>query len=158
MALDRKKLQAIQDRLESIRAKHDGRLTPEDVVKDAKSVKSPLHDRFPWDDKTAAHERRLDIARTLIRSIRVEVRTEKRDVVVPMYVRDPEAAQNEQGYTSLLEIKSDETVAKESLTYEFRRAISALERAVDIGEVLGIGDEVTKLINRIEVLQDHVLV
>ncbi len=44
-------------------------LRAETVVSTAKSKTSPLHDHFPWDDRVAAHERRLDVARNLIRSV-----------------------------------------------------------------------------------------
>lgn len=63
--------QAAGERLEALRTQHGGHLTPEIVVKDAKAVRSPLHDCFTWDDAEAARLRREEEARYLIRSIRV---------------------------------------------------------------------------------------
>jgi hypothetical protein len=45
------------------------RVTPELVVETAKNPKSPLHDYFDWNDKTAAEKFRLEQARLLLRSI-----------------------------------------------------------------------------------------
>lgn len=48
-----------------------GEITPENVVKAAEPVDSPLHDWFEWDDKAAAHQYRLEQARQLIRIVKV---------------------------------------------------------------------------------------
>lgn len=56
-------------RLEMLRKQLSGELTPEDVLQDAKSKKSPLHSFFEWDDGEAAHQHRLQQARGLIRSV-----------------------------------------------------------------------------------------
>lgn len=50
----------------------DGQLTPGTVVSAAKAPRHPLHPYFEWDDTKAAKAFRLDQARALIRSIRVE--------------------------------------------------------------------------------------
>ena len=60
--------QAAGERLEALRSKNN-RLETVDVVSDARNKHSPLHDAFEWDDKKAAHEHRLNTARTIIRSI-----------------------------------------------------------------------------------------
>ena len=49
-----------------------GRLDPKEVVDAARSPKSALHDRFEWDDTTAAEAYRLQQARGLIRSVYIE--------------------------------------------------------------------------------------
>jgi hypothetical protein len=52
--------------LKRISKKH-GILRPEDVIKEAEKLSSPLHSSFEWDDKIASHEYRLEQARKLIR-------------------------------------------------------------------------------------------
>lgn len=47
-------------------------LLPSDVVRVARAPDHPLHSRFEWDDTKAAHKWRLDQARELIASVRVE--------------------------------------------------------------------------------------
>lgn len=56
-------------RLEFLRKKFKGELTPKDVVDDARSKRSPLHTFFEWDDSAAAEAYRLSQARGLIRSV-----------------------------------------------------------------------------------------
>ena len=63
--------------LERIRTKHRGRLTPKDVLDEAKSNVSPLHKHFTWDDTKAAQQYRLQQAGELIRSIEVVVEQAK---------------------------------------------------------------------------------
>lgn len=46
-----------------------GGITPEAVVEKAKEVTCVIHDMFEWDDRVAAHEHRLQQARSYIRSI-----------------------------------------------------------------------------------------
>lgn len=47
-------------------------INPDVVVKHAKQPSSPLHKYFEWDDSKAAHSFRLQQARALIASIRIE--------------------------------------------------------------------------------------
>lgn len=51
----------------------DGQITPRAVVEKARNPKSPVHKYFEWDDKKAAEKLRLVQARTLIKSIVVEI-------------------------------------------------------------------------------------
>lgn len=146
----------IAERLEKIREKAGGVLTPDDVLADAKSSKSPLHGLFPWDDKEAAHDYRLDIARSIIRNVRVEIHTETRVLTIPRYIRDPRRANNEQGYSPVVEIKDDKDVAREALLYEFKRAVALLERACDLADGLGIGPEVNELVRKLRVIQERI--
>ena len=65
---------------------HDtGCLTPAVVVAAAKAKTHPLHDRFEWDDKIAGARYRLDQARELIRSVKIEVLNDDR--LGPRHVR-----------------------------------------------------------------------
>ena len=59
--------------MEELAAKHGGKLTPEAVVKQARSAKSALHDMFTWDDSEAAEQFRLLEARSLIRRVVVRI-------------------------------------------------------------------------------------
>ncbi len=64
-----------------------GQLKPSDVVEEARDEGHPLHRAFPcrkdgsWDDTEAARIGRESIAARLIRSIRVEIVTPKREVI-----------------------------------------------------------------------------
>jgi len=56
-------------------AEEKGVITPLDVVEEAKSESSPLHDYFEWDNDVAAEKYRLHQARNLINSIIVVIET-----------------------------------------------------------------------------------
>lgn len=64
--------QKIGEALRSITDQSGGKLTPKAVVDAASAKTSVLHRHFEWDDSKAAHQFRLDQARSLIRSIHVE--------------------------------------------------------------------------------------
>lgn len=51
--------------------------TPEELVKAARNRRSPVHDLFEWNDRTAAHEHRLVQARVMVNSLQVEIITPK---------------------------------------------------------------------------------
>ena len=51
--------------------------TPDELVRAAKSTRSPVHKLFQWDDKLAAHEHRLLQARVMVNSLQIEIITPK---------------------------------------------------------------------------------
>lgn len=51
--------------------------TPEALVDAAKKKSSPIHSLFEWNDRKAAHEQRLILARVMINSLQVEITTPK---------------------------------------------------------------------------------
>lgn len=131
-------------------------LTPEAVVTDAKEENSPLHSYFEWDDPTAAHGFRIGQARTLIRSVHVEVEVNEVTLQAPRYVHDPRR-ENNQGYVELETLRDDPEAARSTMRGEFSRAISALRRANAVAGVLGLEaetqaaiDDLLKLSGRIE--------
>ena len=70
--------------IERVRKRGNGNITPDAVVEEAKKPRSHLHPEFEWDDEIAAHEHRMERARTLIRSIMV-VRAEAPEVTARAY-------------------------------------------------------------------------
>jgi hypothetical protein len=150
------KTKAVRERLERIRRREKGILTPDAVVNDARDTSSPLHGYFTWDDTEAAKQFRLDQARTLIRNIKVEVITTTNRVAAPFYVRDPQRSSDEQGYRAIAEIKDERSASADALQYEFNRAIAVLERAVSIAEELGMSTRVAELIQRIRLMQSTI--
>lgn len=139
--MNRKRKEAIAARLAEIAKEHGGRLTPAAVVADARSQNSVLHDCFEWDDTKAASQWRIEQARALISSITVSIESNERIISAPFYVRDPSAANSEQGYTSVTSLRDDKALARDSLEYELRRAIGCLERVLDLAEVFGFTEE-----------------
>ena len=95
------------EELEQIRSEHGGILYPSDVVEYAKDSNTELHQRFDWDDSSAAHQYRLWQARHIIN---VHVTVLKRDdIKVDTYV-SLRADRNdgcERGYRSMIEVMSN---------------------------------------------------
>lgn len=150
--MDKAKREAIAARLEKIAGLNGGRITPDAVLLDAKSPKSPLHDQFDWDDSTAAKSWRLSQARELIRSIRVEITTDTRIVSTVRYVRDPSAGEA-QGYVEVAKLRDDKSLAVEALQGEIRQANAMVARARSIAEALGLSAEIEMVSESVETLQ-----
>lgn len=106
---------AIRDELDRIATRHRGVLKPEDVVEAAQDPKSPLHDRFCWDDTKAAYEYRLWQARTLIR-ITVTVVDDSNKTPDRVWVSlKADRAQEKGGYRKLVTVLSDARLREELL-------------------------------------------
>ena len=129
----------IERRINEIAVENGGKLTAELLVIEAADPDSVLHKSFEWDNDKAAHQHRLDQARTLIRSVRIVTYTETTVVRSIAYVRDPNAG-DEQGYVALASLKSDREKAIEAVRYETKRASAAMHRAKEVGDVLGLGE------------------
>lgn len=135
---------------------HGGNITPELVVRAAKSKDSPLHDYFDWDDKVAGGKWRIEQARELIRSVRIIVTSDKISIPAPHFVRDPQAEPEEQGYVSVLKLRSDEDRAREVVVSEFGRAAAALARAKAVAAVLNLDNEIERLHEQVTGLAERV--
>src|SRR3990167_478094 len=129
--------QAIAERLKSLEDKH-GRLTPDIVVKDAKSSKSPLHDCFEWDLRKAAMQNWIETARELIVSIEYETSATTEYRAIPYYVRDPAAETNKQGYRSITSIMGNKEDARLFLIEEFKRVSFMFARAKSYAALLNM--------------------
>jgi len=150
--MDRDKRLKIEARLARIADRNGGVLRPDDVIKDAKSVKSPLHDQFEWDSTTAAHKYRQMQARTLIRTVRTIVTVEHRELSTPRYVRDPEVGEA-QGYTDVIKLKGEHELACEALAAEVARIRSFIERTRSIAAVLGLEEHLEELLSVLDTYQ-----
>lgn len=122
--------------------KSNGRLIPEDVVEAARDPESPLHKHFTWDDSEAASKQRLHEARTLIRTVQIEVKVRDIPIMVCGYVRDPEANAKQGGYRNITVVKSEEDLARSAIIDEMKRVASAVSRAKRIAAVLGIVQDI----------------
>lgn len=90
------------------RLMNEGRGQPEDIVEEARSESSPLHEHFEWDDAKAAHRHRISQARQLLQVIEIRVRTtgdaERDHVRVAHNIR----LHGERTYVSIDEIQASE--------------------------------------------------
>lgn len=116
------------------------RLTPKDVVDDARPPDSELHNRFEWDDSVAGEKYRLVQASELIRSVEIEYPSpdsEPRRVRAFSTTRgqDPD----KQGYRPTAEVLEDD-FSRRLLLKQCERDIAALKRTyghlVEFAELL----------------------
>ena len=130
----------IERAIHSLTLGNGGALTPAAVVDAARDPTSPLHASFEWDNTEAAHQYRLDQARTLIRSVRIDVRINHVRVAAVAYVHDPDS--KEAGYVPTISLRSDRDRSERALEAELLRARGAVERARIIALAIGLGDVV----------------
>ena len=120
------------------------------VIKAAEDPNNVLHHLFEWDNSKAGNAHRVDQARQIITSVKINIVTESRTISAVSYVRDPRLSNDQQGYISVAKLKTDKDLAKDSIRYEFQRAYAHLHRAKTHAEILGMEDEVSALLNTLE--------
>jgi len=143
-----RRLVTVDECLQSLYEDH-GKLTPDLVVSAARDPESPLHGHFNWDVEAAALEQWREVARGLIRSVRVMFSTETMQISSVAYVRDPGLPANEQGYVRVGDVRRDKDAAHAVLVAEFSRAAAALTRSRELAAVFGLREEVEDLIERV---------
>lgn len=146
-------------RLEALR-KHDKEqmLRVDAAVADAmknKAVWKPALPDYFWDDGKCAAEHRKDIMRRVVTVIELPSKNTSERVATPYYVRDPKAGAA-QGYSRLVDIKTDKENAVEVLREEFRRVISLLERSLAVAEEIGLHKETLKLLEHVKKVSNKV--
>ncbi len=145
---------AIRQRVNDLYQQH-GLLTPNLVIEDAKNPTSPLHDQFEWDVRKAAEQHWLETAREIIRSVRVISIVEEKEVETVAYVHIPG---QEQGYWHVSKIRSDSEQSMEVLLSEFQRVADILARAKGVAIVLGLEEEVDRLMVEVGAVREVVRV
>jgi hypothetical protein len=147
---------AVRERLASL--EKNGRITPEDVIEDAKNPDSPLHSQFEWDQGKAAHAHWVETARKLIRGVRLVRHVESRLVSSVAYVRDPTCAANQQGYRSVVSVKTERQLAEEVFREEVRRLVALTRRVSELATMLGMKEDldIDSLLDRTETIAERV--
>lgn len=155
-ALTHKRRQAAVAALTTLGAANGGKITPAQVVNAARDPASPMHDYFEWDNDAAAEKYRIDQARTLIRSCRIECTMHHRKVQLPYYTRDPEADVLEQGYVEVGKLQTEEDLARDAVVNEFRRVEALLTRAQAMASFLGLDAEIDALLAQLGLIRDRI--
>lgn len=126
--------------LHEIAEKHGGNLDPRDVVEEARASSHPLHDYFEWRDKIAGQQFRIDQARALIRSVRIEVKTNSAPMRAPQWVRSPDNKPDQRGYVEVTRVVALEARLR-IIRGEIDRAIGVVERLREISAALAVEAE-----------------
>ena len=150
-----KKRGVIRQALRDLESKN-GRLTPEDVIMAARNPKSPLHGEFQWDKDKAAHAHWIEQARALIRSVRVVIIEDRREIATYHYVRDPAAEHDEQSYVSLERLRDEPENAKKMIIAEFSQAEAVLKRAENLADAVGLKKEVIPATRKVQAVRKKI--
>ncbi|HYF57309.1 MAG TPA: hypothetical protein VEA41_23880 [Salinarimonas sp.] len=111
------------EELDRLRTRHNGQLTPETVVAQARDPKSSLHPHFEWDDSAAAEKWRESQAGQLIRSLTVDIT--RSNIAEPRHIRAFVNVErdNDRHYVSVAHAMSDADLRRQVL----QRAFAELE-------------------------------
>lgn len=137
-------IEKVAERLRELE-RDNGRLIPADIVEAARDPGSPLHSHFTWDDSEAAEKYRLMQARTLIRTVKLEVTVRDVPLSVVGYVRDPDADSKTAGYRNVAKLRTEEDSARAAIVDEMKRVSNAVRRAKGLAAVLGVTDDIEQI-------------
>ena len=135
--------QAIGDKLQELRDKHEG-LTASIVVDDAKNKDSVLHDAFEWNDSKAAQEWRLHSARNLMRAVvtkDLDSSGEIRYQPAFIFVKTEEGPR----YETIAIVQSDEELRHQVIQRAFVELTQWKKRYKEYKEFLSIFQEAEKI-------------
>jgi hypothetical protein len=126
-----------------------GYIEPSRLVDVAREPDNILHDEFEWDVQRAAEEQWIDQARRLIRLVRVEITVEHREIRAVGYVIDPDRPPTSRRYVDLTVAARNREQAHEIIRDEMSRITAAVRRAQAIAMVLGLEDELDRLLDNV---------
>lgn len=134
----------------------EGKLTPQEVERDARPKNSPLHRYFEWNDSKAGLLYRLDQARDLISNVRAVISTTEHKYSYVSYIRDPRVPPNEQGYVSVEKLRHDKKWAREAIELEIVQVMARFERLREIAVPLGHQHMVDRMIANLQSFQRRI--
>lgn len=116
-----------------------GSLTPERLVEASRSSSAPTHEYFEWDDKKAASQQRLVMARHLLAHISVMVRTGGAPRMVRAFfnVREviPTSDKGKSVYVSVRRAFADDELKKQVLREAWQELLGWKERYASYKEL-----------------------
>lgn len=124
-----------------------GELKPEYVVKESESEDSVLHCYFTWDDGKAASLWRKQQARTLINSIKVEIKHQKVKVSVRAFVNVQEQKSQPRSYIPIEKVIINDIAYKDLLSQAKDDMQSFIVAYAQISELNAVKAEMLKVLN-----------
>jgi hypothetical protein len=142
------KAQIAGEHLERLQSQKGGRLTPIDVVRDARRKSSPLHSAFEWDDRKAASIYREERARYILRSLVVVIATQEPDSgdeERPVRAFVNVEKDSESFYTPTVTALSDEELRRQVLEDALRELHAWEQKYKDLKELVAVFTAAEKL-------------
>jgi len=137
-----------------VRLSSENRLTPDEVIREARSQKSPLHSCFQWNVEKAAMIAWRQQARDLIASFTITVVREEREYHVREFVEMPNKPLGTQGYAAFEDVKSNPKMARRFMDDQIRTAVSYVEIAKEYAGALGLSERVAEAIEKLKELRE----
>jgi len=131
--------------LKRIYKKYGSILSPENVVIEAKYLKSPLHKHFNWNDTEAAHQFRLVQARKLLQIV-VDIIPSDGKTVRIFYSLKQDRQGNNTGYRTTVDILSDRQLYKQLLEDAKSEMQIFISKYEEIKELKKVFSEMKKLL------------
>jgi len=130
--------QKVGERLEWLEKRHNGLLSAEAVLNDAKKKTSPLNKAFEWDDTEAAQQYRLEQARALMRMITVEIRQVKTKTHKPVRAYVNVRRADDKGYAPVAQVMNDTELREQVLQRAWRELQNWRDRYREYEELIEI--------------------
>ncbi len=131
--LTQQQAQRYGERIENLKDKSGGDVTPKIVLEDARSNSSPLHDYFTWDDTVAAERYRLSQANYLLRSISITIISNGETVPIRAFYNikvsdEEEESLTQSVYVNFDRVVSDKEVRRQVLEAAYKELLGWKER------------------------------
>jgi hypothetical protein len=134
-------------------ADENGRVDPQALIAAARDPSCILHKDFEWDVHKAAQKHWADRACELIRFVKLEVRIDRKTIVAPYYVADPQRETRKTSYVELARGANDRELADAIFREELGRISQAISRAQKVAKVLGLNNDLKRLAAAVAALQ-----
>lgn len=97
--------------------KNNGHITPLYILDDAKSINSPLHEYFDWDNQIAADKWRIEQAHYLLRSVNIVYETNDEEIETRAFVNITIIGNDHKDrfYTDIYRVLSDKELIHQTL-------------------------------------------
>lgn len=120
----------LRSALEELANRNGGTLQPAVLVEEATNEASPLHAYFEWDDSEAGKLYREDQARSLIRSIKIEIKASE-PISVRAFVSLPADRESGAGYRMFKDVIDNEFLRRQ-LGEEINQKIMQWQKKAEI--------------------------
>jgi hypothetical protein len=121
--------------IELLQQRRGGQVTPKDILEDARSNKSPLHDAFEWSDDKAAEQFRMQQARHILQSIIIEVKIKHGKPATPMRAFVNVTKRGESTYVGLQTAMSDKELRAQVIDRAWSELVSWRDRYQEYQEL-----------------------
>ena len=131
-------------------ADEEGFIEPQSVIDEARNPRSILHEDFPWNVAEAAQAHWIEVARRLIRFVKIEFIVDTRTLSSVAYVVDPDRPPKSKRFIDIQMAATQREKAHAILLAEMMRITSAIRRAQQVAAALGLRPQLDAMLMDVE--------